>query len=84
MRAAVITEGGGFDLATMPDPSPGPGELVVRVTACGVCGSDIKARPFMPPGTVMGGSPGGFAEAFDLVSTAAAAGRMLVVPEEAG
>lgn len=54
MRAAVVTEGGGFGLAIMPDPSPGPGELVVRVTACGVCGSDVKARPFMPPGTVMG------------------------------
>src|SRR5258708_29276465 len=54
MRAAVLIEGGGFDLATMPDPSPGPGELVVRVTACGICGSDIKARPFMPPSTVMG------------------------------
>lgn len=54
MRAAVTTEDGGFDVTTMPDPSPGPGELVVRVTASGICGSDIKARPFMPPGTVMG------------------------------
>jgi (R,R)-butanediol dehydrogenase / meso-butanediol dehydrogenase / diacetyl reductase len=54
LRAAVTTEDGGFDVTTMPDPSPGPGELVVRVTASGICGSDIKARPFMPPGTVMG------------------------------
>lgn len=59
MRAAVTTEGGGFDVAELPDPTPGPDELVVRVGACGVCGSDIKAQPFMPPGTVMGHELGG-------------------------
>jgi L-iditol 2-dehydrogenase len=25
-----------------PDPSPGPGEVVCRVLACGVCGSDVS------------------------------------------
>jgi len=25
-----------------PDPAPGPGELVCRVLACGVCGSDVS------------------------------------------
>src|SRR5690349_24830214 len=54
MRAAVIGEGGGFEVGTVDDPTPGEGELVVRVTACGVCGSDLKARPAMPGGTVMG------------------------------
>ncbi|MDQ6810273.1 MAG: alcohol dehydrogenase catalytic domain-containing protein [Actinomycetota bacterium] len=24
-----------------PDPEPGPGEVVCRVEACGVCGSDV-------------------------------------------
>lgn len=28
-------------LATLPDPEPGPGELVVRVGRCGICGSDL-------------------------------------------
>ena len=28
-------------MATLPDPTPGPGELVVRVGRCGICGSDL-------------------------------------------
>jgi (R,R)-butanediol dehydrogenase/meso-butanediol dehydrogenase/diacetyl reductase len=59
MRAAVTTGGGAFEITELPDPTPGPGELVVRVAACGVCGSDIKAQPFLPPGTVMGHELGG-------------------------
>jgi (R,R)-butanediol dehydrogenase / meso-butanediol dehydrogenase / diacetyl reductase len=59
MRAAVTTGSGGFAVVTLPDPSPGPDQLVIRVAACGVCGSDLKARPFLPPGTVMGHEFGG-------------------------
>jgi (R,R)-butanediol dehydrogenase / meso-butanediol dehydrogenase / diacetyl reductase len=59
VRAAVTTEEGGFEITDLPDPTPGPDELVIRVAACGVCGSDIKAQPFMPPGTVMGHEFGG-------------------------
>ena len=29
-----------FSVAEIADPTPGPGEVVVRVGACGVCGSD--------------------------------------------
>src|SRR5690349_10486508 len=36
------------------DPVPGPGELVLRTTACGICGSDLKAYSAMPAGLVMG------------------------------
>jgi 2-desacetyl-2-hydroxyethyl bacteriochlorophyllide A dehydrogenase len=59
MKAAIATENGGFEVVALPDPSPGSDEVVLRVGACGVCGSDIKARPFMPPGTVMGHEFGG-------------------------
>ena len=59
MKAAITTENGEFEVVTLPDPSPKPDEVVLRVGACGVCGSDIKARPFMPPGTVMGHEIGG-------------------------
>lgn len=59
MQAAVTTEQHGFDVVDMPDPAPGPDELVIRVAACGVCGSDIKAQPFMPAGIVMGHELGG-------------------------
>lgn len=59
MKAAVTTEQHGFDIIEMPDPTPGPDELVIRVAACGVCGSDVKAQPFMPAGMVMGHELGG-------------------------
>ena len=53
MRAAVITDDH-FTVETVADPVPGPNDLVLRVTGCGVCGSDLKARHAMPTGTVMG------------------------------
>jgi (R,R)-butanediol dehydrogenase / meso-butanediol dehydrogenase / diacetyl reductase len=59
MRAAVTNDKPGFDIIDLPDPNPGPGELVIRVAACGVCGSDIKAQPYMPPGMIMGHEMGG-------------------------
>ena len=59
MKAAVTTEQHGFDVVEIADPTPGPDELVIRVAACGVCGSDIKAQPFMPAGVVMGHELGG-------------------------
>ena len=30
-----------LELATVPDPTPGPGQVVVRVHACGVCRTDL-------------------------------------------
>jgi threonine dehydrogenase-like Zn-dependent dehydrogenase len=30
-----------ISVATVPDPSPGPDEVVIRVRACGICGSDF-------------------------------------------
>jgi (R,R)-butanediol dehydrogenase / meso-butanediol dehydrogenase / diacetyl reductase len=59
VKAAVTTNQHGFEVVEMPDPTPGPDELVIRVAACGVCGSDLKARPFMPAGFVMGHELGG-------------------------
>ena len=42
MRAAVLTEyGRPLDLTELPDPVPGPGQVVVDIRACGVCGSDL-------------------------------------------
>jgi threonine dehydrogenase-like Zn-dependent dehydrogenase len=59
VRAAITTEDGSFEVVTAPDPTPGDDELVIEVAACGVCGSDLKAQPFMSPGTVMGHEFGG-------------------------
>ena len=30
-----------ISVATVPDPSPGPDDVVIRVRACGICGSDF-------------------------------------------
>src|SRR3954469_11223850 len=54
MRAAVLNEDHELVVADVADPSPGPGELVLEVTACGICGSDLKLRSSMPVGMVMG------------------------------
>lgn len=59
MKAAVTTEDHGFEVIDIVDPTPEPDQLVIRVTACGVCGSDIKAQPFAPAGMVMGHEFGG-------------------------
>lgn len=52
MRAAQLPEPGKDIVITeVPDPEPGPGEVVVRVAAAGVCHSDLtfqQAGPGMP------------------------------------
>lgn len=53
MKAAVL-DAGRFHVTDVADPVPGPSDLILRVTGCGVCGSDLKARGAMPAGTVMG------------------------------
>ena len=59
MKAAVTTEDHGFEVIDLPEPTPDADQLVIRVAACGVCGSDIKAQPFAPAGMVMGHELGG-------------------------
>jgi (R,R)-butanediol dehydrogenase/meso-butanediol dehydrogenase/diacetyl reductase len=58
MRAAVLTQTGKpLEIQEVPDPTPGPGELVVRVRSSGICGSDLhwsSIPPGLPAGTVMG------------------------------
>jgi len=41
MKGAVCTRPGAFELREIDDPSPGPGEVIVRVRNCGICGSDL-------------------------------------------
>ena len=36
------------------DPTPGPGQLVLRTTGCGICGSDLHMIDVLPKGVVMG------------------------------
>jgi propanol-preferring alcohol dehydrogenase len=45
MRAAVLdAPGSPLRVAEMPEPSPGPGQLLLRVHACGVCRTDLHLR----------------------------------------
>ncbi|MEU0647473.1 zinc-dependent alcohol dehydrogenase family protein [Streptomyces umbrinus] len=41
MKAAVIEAPGKVTVTTVPDPTPGPREVVVEVAACGLCGTDL-------------------------------------------
>ena len=41
MRALMLHDYNRLEFTDVPDPSPGPGDIVVRIRACGICGSDI-------------------------------------------
>ena len=40
MRAAVLNRPGEVEVVERPTPTPGPHEVLVRIRAVGVCGSD--------------------------------------------
>ena len=64
MRAAVFkAPGEKLTIATVADPKPGADDLILRVKACGICGSDLHMSEVcdtaggmkpLPPGAVMG------------------------------
>ncbi|WFU43968.1 alcohol dehydrogenase AdhP [Bradyrhizobium sp. CB82] len=73
MKAAVVTKlGKPLEIRDVPVPQPGPGEVLVKVKACGVCHTDLHAAsgdwpvkpvpPFIPgheaAGTVAALGPG--------------------------
>ncbi|WP_165987492.1 zinc-dependent alcohol dehydrogenase family protein [Streptomyces sp. YIM 98790] len=41
MKAALIEAPGAVTVSTVEDPAPGPRQVVVRVAACGLCGTDL-------------------------------------------
>jgi len=43
MKATILRGGGDLRYETVPDPTPGIGEVVVKVHACSICGSDVHA-----------------------------------------
>ena len=67
MKALLSREPGGpetLELADLPDPEPGPGQLLVRVRACAINYPDVliiedkyqfrPPRPFAPGGEIAG------------------------------
>jgi len=61
MRAAVSKSGSSLAIESVPIPEPGRGEVRVRVSACGICGSDLHLfrgglmRPGLTPGHEIAG-----------------------------
>ena len=53
MRALTISEPGSITVATVPNPTAAEGEVVIRVAACGVCGTDLHIYE----GSYMGSYP---------------------------
>ncbi|MBI3454182.1 MAG: alcohol dehydrogenase catalytic domain-containing protein [Candidatus Rokubacteria bacterium] len=59
MKALVYPAHGQIEVRDVPEPAPpGPGEVLVRVAAAGICGSELEAfvsrSPRRPPPLIMG------------------------------
>lgn len=56
MRAAVFLGQGDIEIQECPDPIPGEGEVLIKVEACGICGSDLHAYKtgMYAPGLIIG------------------------------
>lgn len=58
MKAVRMADYGSMEIADLPDPEPGHGEVLIEIVATGICGSDLhgftgdNGRRF--PGQVMG------------------------------
>jgi alcohol dehydrogenase len=57
-RAMQVARPGVLELVERPVPQPGPGEVLIRVEACGICGADVSdiegADPDLDPPRVPG------------------------------
>ncbi len=57
MKAAIYAGGGGpVTIEDAPDPEPGPGEVLIKVHRCGICGTDLS----MTKGEMWDYGPGQF------------------------
>lgn len=87
---AVRFHGGpdGLRVETIARPEPGPGEVLVRVAACGLCGSDAHFLDGMPVPSalprVLGHEPAGFVVATGSAVDGWAAGDRVAVHVGAG
>ncbi len=56
MKAAVYKGKQQFQIEEIPTPEPGPGQILMKVRYCAICGTDVHAFLYdiAPPGTVLG------------------------------
>lgn len=64
LRALTVTPEHRLQVSEVPDPEAGPGGVVVRVSACGICGSDLHLMEsrVVPPGAILGHEAAGVVE----------------------
>ncbi|TBU48043.1 NADP+-dependent D-mannitol dehydrogenase [Dichomitus squalens] len=70
MKAIYYEKAGSFKLATVPVPEVKPREVLIKVSCCGLCGSDlhlhgetnIVTNPFVPGHEVIGSAVTGFSK----------------------
>jgi 2-desacetyl-2-hydroxyethyl bacteriochlorophyllide A dehydrogenase len=67
VRAAVVVTPGTIEISDVPDPTPGPAQVVVKPAAVGICGTDLH---------IMDGE---FAPAFPIVPGHELAGEIVAV-----
>lgn len=99
MQGVVFTGDRGLDLMTFPDPTPGPGEVVLEMKASGMCGSDLHqyrrpknqerqgtGLPFNPNPTIAGHEPCGIVVAVgpDVLPAQAKVGSRVMVHHYTG
>ncbi len=56
MKAAVLRGRRKLVVEEVPEPRPGPTEVLIKMKHCGICGSDLHSyeHPLTPPGCIMG------------------------------
>ncbi len=56
MRAVAVGPGFTLELRDVAEPTPGEGQVSLRVDSCGICGSDLHMLPSgaLPEGAIMG------------------------------
>lgn len=87
MKAAIFDAvGAPLRIGDVPDPTPGPDEVVLRTAACGICGSDLHITEDPVPFGIGAGFVLGHEIAGEVVATGAAVtdlrpgDRVAVVP----
>lgn len=86
MKAAIFHGSGQpLTIEQVPDPTPGPTEIRVRVAACGVCHTDLHyldhgTPTFKPPPMVLGHEVAGTVDAVGENATAFAEGERVLLP----
>ncbi len=83
MRAGVYLGPGEVAVAERALPEPGPGEVRLRISACGLCGTDLhlvhSPKPIIEPGSIMGHEMAGFVDDLGAGVSGFEAGELVVV-----